>query len=173
MRPVRLPLYVITTVLILNVGCSGDRAREQAPEKQSAPASQTTPAGDLFIDATEGSGLSFIHFNGMTGEFLYPKVMAPGVALLDYDNDGDLDVVTVQGRMLGNQPVARALVAPQGAVNGRLFRNDGVSDGRVRFTDVTEIRGAPKTPGADSSRHSRFSPSPWQPSSGWGARRWP
>ena len=135
----RPALYAIMTVLMLNVGCSGNEAPGQVAEKPSStPASQPTPAGDLFIDATEGSGLSFIHFNGMTGEFLYPEVMAPGVALLDYDNDGDLDVFALQGRMLGKEPVARALVAPQ-STEGRLFRNDGVRDGRVRFTDVTEV----------------------------------
>jgi hypothetical protein len=134
-------LCAIMTVLMLHVGCSGNDAPEQEAEEQSpAPASQPTPAGDLFIDATEGSGLAFIHFNGMTGQFLYPEVMAPGVVLLDYDNDDDLDVFAVQGRMLGNQPVARALISPQSA-QGRLFRNDGVGDGRVRFTDVTEISG--------------------------------
>jgi enediyne biosynthesis protein E4 len=38
------------------------------------------------------AGLGFVHFNGMSGEFYYPEIMAPGVALFDYDNVGDLDV---------------------------------------------------------------------------------
>ena len=37
----------------------------------------------------------------MSGKFYYPEIMAPGVALFDYDNDGDLDVFLVQGQMLG------------------------------------------------------------------------
>jgi hypothetical protein len=35
----------------------------------------------------------------MSGEFYYPEIMPPGVALFDYDNDGDLDVFIVQGRI--------------------------------------------------------------------------
>jgi len=39
----------------------------------------------LFTDATATSGLTFTHFNGMSGELYYPEVMPPGVALLDYN----------------------------------------------------------------------------------------
>src|SRR5690349_16017528 len=57
MRPARPALYAITTVLILHVGCGQSGAPEQVPGRQaSAPASEPGPAGDLFIDATEGSG---------------------------------------------------------------------------------------------------------------------
>ena len=52
---------------------------------------------DWFVDATAQTGLTFTHVNGMTGQFYYPEIIAPGVALLDFDNDGDLDVFLVQG----------------------------------------------------------------------------
>ena len=83
----------------------------------------------------------------MAGDFLYPEIMPPGVALLDYDNDGDLDVFVVQGRMLGKTTIDHALFAPRdGAMlRGRLFRNDLQigSDGTrtLRFTDVTDESG--------------------------------
>ena len=132
-------LVSLAAVLLLLVGCGS--APQERGEVDAPTAGLELPAGELFIEATEGSGLSFVHFNGMTGEFLYPEVMAPGLGVLDYDSDGDLDVFVVQGRMLGGQPVSEALIPPQGPLMGRLFRNDGVDEGRVQFTDVTEASG--------------------------------
>src|SRR6266851_2412577 len=79
-----------------------------------------------FTDAATPAGLTFTHFNGMSGEFYYPEIMPPGVALFDFDNDGDLDVFVVQGRMLGSKPIDRAQFPPGDAssLRGRLFRND-------------------------------------------------
>jgi hypothetical protein len=132
-------LVSLVAVLLLLAGCG---SAPQEPGEVDAPsAGLELPAGDLFIEATEGSGLSFVHVNGMTGEFLYPEVMAPGLGVLDYDNDGDLDVFVVQGRMLGGRPVSQALIPPEGPLMGRLFRNDGIKDGRVQFTDVTNTSG--------------------------------
>jgi hypothetical protein len=99
-----------------------------------------------FVEAASDTGLTFTHFNGMSGELYYPEIMAPGVGLIDVDNDGDLDVYVVQGQMLGSgKTLADATFQPQGPLKDRLFRNDlelGADGTRMlRFTDVTETSG--------------------------------
>ncbi|MCP5116814.1 MAG: VCBS repeat-containing protein, partial [bacterium] len=70
--------------------------------------------------------------------------MGAGAALLDYDNDGDLDVYLLQGTMLNpEKTVAEALFPWPGSQEPghRLFRNELVPSGALRFTDVTEAAG--------------------------------
>ncbi len=103
---------------------------------------------EWFVDRTEETGLAFTHFNGMTGDFYFPEVMPPGVALLDFDNDSDLDVFVIQGEMFSGKVIDAALSKPKSPLSSRLFRNDvgpALSDGpagpkgpALRFTDVTE-----------------------------------
>jgi hypothetical protein len=99
----------------------------------------------LFAERAAETGLRFTHFNGMSGERYYPEIMAPGVAVFDYDNDGDLDVYLVQGQMLGPKTLKDATFPPAFTLNDRLFRNDLVvaADGTrtLHFTDVTEQSG--------------------------------
>ena len=90
-------------------------------------------------------GLSFTHFNGMSGEFYFPEMTGQGGALFDFDNDGDLDVYLVQGAMLGpGKTLADALFPPvsPGPIGDRLFRNDLLRGGdghpTPHFVDVTE-----------------------------------
>ena len=99
-------------------------------------------AGFPFREVAGDAGLTFVHENGARGEYHLPEIMGSGVALFDYDGDGDLDVYLVQGAPL--EPGAKAEGSPE-AATARLFRNDldPGTGGRLamRFTDVTQAAG--------------------------------
>ena len=138
----------IGAVLAICLGVACSRDSSTAPRSGTAPgaASTNSVAADWFTEQAHATGLDFVHFNGMSGELYYPEIMAPGVALLDYDNDGDLDVFVVQGQMLGKgKTPGDATFPPKGELRDRLFRNDLVvnADGTrtLHFTDVTDQSG--------------------------------
>jgi enediyne biosynthesis protein E4 len=93
----------------------------------------------LFVESAAATGLTFTHVNGASGQYYMPEVMGAGVALFDYDADGDLDVFFAQGGPLHRD--ARA----KGSPTSRLFRNDLATgkDGKptLKFTDVTARAG--------------------------------
>jgi hypothetical protein len=93
----------------------------------------------LFRERAAELGLKFEHVNGAAGRYHLPEIMGAGGAFLDYDSDGDLDVLLIQGRAL-DQHGAAAEPPP----SPRLFRNDldpvrGAAS--LRFTDVSERAG--------------------------------
>jgi len=127
-------IALLGLMCVLTTACGG----------RSSSSVSTASTADWFTDTAKSSGLEFTHFNGMSGHFYYPEIMAPGVALFDYDNDGDLDVYVTQGQPLGSDPAAQP-PGRRGVLKDRLFRNDLVvnADGTrtIHFTDVTEQSG--------------------------------
>ncbi|MCP4202745.1 MAG: CRTAC1 family protein [bacterium] len=97
-----------------------------------------------FTEVASEVGLDFRHFNDATGEYHYPEIMASGGGLLDYDNDGDLDVYLPQGTALSAGPSARLEADPRAFVD-RLYRNDLeiLANGtrEVTFVDMTNESG--------------------------------
>jgi hypothetical protein len=139
----RMKHRAVVLSLVLLAACE-TRSREGKP---TAPATAAGPAAEhaWFDERAAATGLDFVHVNGMSGEYYYPEILGPGVALFDHDNDGDLDVFLVQGRMLGAPAVAGRVLRTGRPLKARLFRNDLTvhADGTraLRFTDVTDASG--------------------------------
>lgn len=93
------------------------------------PPSSEVPAIP-FTDITLQAGIDFTHTNGAYGERLLPEAMAGGGGFLDYDNDGDQDIILVNATYWPDQPHAEKPTT-------RLYQNDGMG----RFTDVTVAAG--------------------------------
>jgi hypothetical protein len=105
------------------------------------PEPQDAAPDVLFREVAQGSGLVFQHFIGATGEYFIPEIMGAGAALLDYDNDGDLDVYLIQGAMLdGGKNASDARFPPPAShwPGNRLYRNEIVPTGKLTFVDVTD-----------------------------------
>lgn len=86
--------------------------------------------GMQFDDVTEETGISFVHTDGSSGQRYIVETISAGLALFDFDNDGDIDIYFLNGAALRGTVTE---VAPRNA----LYRNEG----GWRFTDVTEQTG--------------------------------
>lgn len=87
-----------------------------------------------FTDITQQAGIDFVHNNGAAGEKLLPETMGGGAAFLDYDNDGDQDLLLVgSNHWPWNQPPKKDSTRSSLA----LYQNDGTG----KFKDVTADMG--------------------------------
>lgn len=100
--------------------------------------SAADPAHRGFEDVTAKSGVQFRHAASKTSQKYLPESMGAGVAMLDYNNDGLLDLFFVNGAALRDpMPPGSKPVKSDARYWNRLFRNNG--DGT--FSDVTAAAG--------------------------------
>ncbi len=91
------------------------------------------------LDVVTPAGLDFRHANSPTSHKHLIEAMGGGVALLDYDNDGRLDIFLVNG---GQLTEARPASPPQFARSSPKYWNRLYHQNRDGgFTDVTEAAG--------------------------------
>ena len=86
--------------------------------------------GVTFVDVTRSSNITFKHDNAASSQRYLIETMGSGVAWIDYDNDGYLDL------FLANS-AATKVYKPEHQLRSALYRNNG--DGT--FTDVTDKVG--------------------------------
>ena len=94
-----------------------------------APKGADRAAGITFRDITQRAGIHFLHNNGAFGKKYLPETMGPGVAFIDYDNDGWPDIFLVNGTDWPGQPAKHS--------TPKLYHNN--HDGT--FTEVTHKAG--------------------------------
>jgi len=128
-------------VLVTLAAClaAGGGCAERQPPPPAAPVASPVPAERTesapeappwFVDVTERSGVGFVHRSGDSEEKPFPSANGSGLAVLDYDLDGRLDILLVTGVPFPVDPRA----APGG---NRCFRNRG----EWRFDDVSAACG--------------------------------
>lgn len=100
------------------------------------PTERVAPALEIpevrFTEITDTAGIDFVHENGAEGEKLLPETMGGGGGFFDFDNDGDQDLLCVNGNVW---PWAK--VKPDKPPTSMLYANDGTG----RFLNITAGSG--------------------------------
>lgn len=121
------PWFVVAALTGLTAACGSDAP----PDATSAePLAEVAASGAWFREVAAASGVDFVHRSGHAERFLTPEILCGGVALLDADEDGALDLYCVQSGALTAAPAERP--------GNQLYVNDGGG----RFRDATEGSGA-------------------------------
>lgn len=115
---------VLLALSVTSVSGCGDGSVTQAP----APPPESDAPPPLFTDITRSSGLPEPPADWPDGTWFMPEIMGPGVGLLDFDGDGDLDIIGLATPPPGH---------PEEPAPNRLWRQE--PDGR--FVEIGSATG--------------------------------
>jgi hypothetical protein len=105
----------------------------QPPKIDAAAHAAETEASGLrisFSDITAKAGIDFTHYSGAKGKKYMPETVGGGIAFIDFDNDGKLDLLFINSTDWPNSPNPKPHYPA-------LYHNNG--DGS--FTEVTAASG--------------------------------
>ncbi|MBL4884811.1 MAG: CRTAC1 family protein [Planctomycetaceae bacterium] len=147
MKPI-FEIFTVIAICVLAVGCQRQEHKSNEPEIEiNTPKSTGTlvdelnldadatlraaTEGDWFVDVTSESGVEFKHHSGRESRhFTMIETFGAGIALFDFDVDGDLDLLCIGGGNISEQLEVSGLPC-------HLYRNDG----NFHFVDITEGSG--------------------------------
>jgi enediyne biosynthesis protein E4 len=133
MLSVLLGSFLLSALMLGGCGDPSPPPAATKPPAQVSPAGRSPtsqPAPIRFTDATAAAGIAFQHEAGASGKKWYPETIGAGGGFFDYDGDGLVDILLVNGR---RWPGERQHSEP----TMRLYRNLG--DGT--FAEVTAAAG--------------------------------
>ncbi len=98
----------------------------------AAEPSDAVTGAEFFVDRASEVGLDAVHLNGSDGHLFLAEIVGSGAALVDYDNDGDLDAYLIQGGSLSVELLG---------AKDLLFKNQLAETGSLSFVDVSDQAG--------------------------------
>ena len=121
---------------------AGSSTTSNSSISSRSPAEQPRVHQNWLKDVSDEWGIHFVQAVGPLGTHFMPEINGSGGALLDYDNDGDLDLFLVN---LGRSPKSTVGFDATVDTSNRLYRQEAVG----RFSDQTEACGLLKAPRED------------------------
>ena len=128
----RLKIGILALLVLLFLGITSSGVLVLRSVRAETKIATTSSAGIpvFYTDVTSAAGLKFKQDGTGTDQKYYLETMGTGVAWLDYDQDGLMDIFFVQS-------AATEIYKPEHPLRCALYHNNG--DGT--FTDVTEKAG--------------------------------
>jgi enediyne biosynthesis protein E4 len=97
-----------------------------------------------FVDVARAAGVTLRNVSGDERRWYIPESNGSGLAWLDLENDGDMDLFVGNGQGLRYEDGGARLVVERTA-HSALYRNDTERGGPLRFADVSAESGAART----------------------------